>query len=133
MQASLRRGWPTKRKLFVLEDNDRTGFKSTAGQKAKKAAKIDVFSIPKRSPDLSVMDYAIWKKIDTMMRRREARWKSTKKETRAQYLTRLHRTAKNLPTTFVDKAIGNMRERCQRLYKAKGHHFEEGGKSSFVQ
>jgi hypothetical protein len=133
VRASLRRAWPSKRKFLVLEDNDPTGFKSTAGEKAKKAAKINIFSIPKRSPDLSVMDYAVWKKIDTTMRRQEARWKSTKRETRAQYLTRLHRTAKNLPSTFVDKAIGNMRERCQRLYKARGHHFEEGGKSLFVQ
>lgn len=129
VQASLRRGWPTKRKFLVLEDNDPTGFKSGAGEAAKKKAKIQVFSIPKRSPDLSVMDYAIWTRIDTALRRQEARWTSTRKETREQYLKRLHTTAKNLPTAFVNKAIGNMRERCQRLYKAKGYHFEEGGKS----
>ena len=132
VRAALRRSWPRKRKFVMLEDNDPTGFKSTAGERAKKAAKIGIFSIPKRSPDLSVMDYAIWKRIDTLMRRQEKRWKRTKKETRAEYLARLRRTARNLPATFVNRAIANMKERCQRLYKARGHLFEEGGKSLFA-
>lgn len=132
VQSALRRGWPRKRKFLMLEDNDPTGFKSGVGIKAKKQAKISVLEIPKRSPDLSVMDYAIWKRISTLMRRQEKGWKETKKETRDQFLERLHKTAKNLPAAFVNKAIGNMRERCQRLYKAKGHHFEEGGKNRFA-
>ena len=43
----------------VLEDNDPTGFKSTAGKNAKRESKIKVFAIPKRSPDLNVCDYAL--------------------------------------------------------------------------
>ena len=30
--------------------------------------------------------------------------------------------------SFIDSSIGDMRRRCQRLYAAKGHHFEEGGR-----
>ena len=41
---------PRARSCRVLEDNDPTGFKSKAGEAAKRAAGIQVFSIPKRSP-----------------------------------------------------------------------------------
>ena len=133
MRAALRRAYPRKRVYNVLEDNDPTGFKSGLGERAKKAAKIKAFVIPKRSPDLSVMDYAIWKRITTTMRLQERRFKTSKKETRDQFLARLQRVAKNLPSTFIKKAIGNMKERCARLFLAKGYHFEEGGKSYFVK
>ena len=79
------------------------------------------------------MDYAIWKKVTRTMRAQEKRFpKKKKKETRAEFIARLRRTAQNLPKTFIDKAIGNMKERCERLLAAEGHHFEEGGKSKFV-
>ena len=133
IRTALRRAHPCKRSYQVLEDNDPTGFKSALGVRAKKAAKIKVLAIPKRSPDLSVMDYAVWKKITSTMRLQERRFKKSRKETRAQFLARLHRVAKSLPASFINKAIGNMKERCERLYKAKGHHFEEGGKSFFVK
>ena len=129
---ALHNAFPRKRSFKMLEDNDPTGFKSTAAKKAKRDAKISVFSIPKRSPDLSVMDYAIWKEISRKMRAQELRFKKAKRETRAEFLGRLRRTALSLPCSFVNKAIGNMRERCHRLYAAKGRHFEEGGKSYFV-
>ena len=129
VKKALKRANPGKKRLRILEDNDPTGFKSKKAIKAKASAKIDVFEIPKRSPDLSVMDYAVWKKINTNMRAQEKRWPSKKRETRAEYITRLRRTAQNLSRAFVNKAIENMKERCQRLYAEKGKHFEEGGKS----
>ena len=63
------------------------------------------------------------------MRAQEKRWPSKKRETRKDYLARLRRTALRLSRGFVDRAIGNMKERCRRLYDAKGGLFEEGGKS----
>lgn len=133
VRAALRKASPTKRSFLMLEDNDPTGFKSKLAEKAKTATKIKIFEIPKRSPDLSVMDYAIWAKINSTMRAQERRFKKSKKETRDQFAQRLAKVAKSLPTSFVDKAIGNMKERCERLYRAKGQHFEEGGKSMFVK
>ena len=41
----------------------------------------------------------------------------------------LGRTAANLPGAFVDKAVGDMRRRCELLSKAKGGFFEEGGRA----
>ena len=129
VRAAMRRATPRKRKFQILEDNDPTGFRSKAGLAAKRLAKINVLQIPKRSPDLSVMDYAIWKQITRRMRLQERRFKKSKRETRAQFLARLSRTARNLDSSFIDKAIGNMKERCRRLHEAKGRHFEEGGLS----
>ena len=117
-----------KRKWRVLEDNDPAGFKSTRGMEAKKASKIDAVTVPKRSPDLNVCDYAIWHEVNRKMRMQERRFTSDKKETRQQYLKRLRRTALSLPPTFVGKSIANMQERCKRLIASKGSRFEEGGK-----
>ena len=127
IKSALKRASPKKKNYILLEDNDPAGFKSSKGLCAKKASKINVLAIPKRSPDLSVMDYAIWKQINRNMRAQERRWTNKKRESRAEYVSRLSRTAKNLSRSFVNKAIGNMRERCRRLHEAKGKHFEEGG------
>ena len=124
---ALRRGWPGKRKFLMLEDNDPTGFKSRKGEAAKAKEKIEIFEIPKRSPDLNVCDYALWKAVSRKMRKQERSFPASKRETRDEYLKRLKKAATSLPKSFVDKAIGDMAERCRRLYNARGGHFEEGG------
>lgn len=111
----------------MLEDNDPTGFKSRLGKEAKKRVGISIFQIPKRSPDLSVLDYAVWKEINKRMRQQEKLWPKSKRESRDGYASRLRRTALRLPRSFINASIGDMRRRCQRLFEAKGHHFEEGG------
>ena len=131
--AALHRTYPRARSYLMLEDNDPTGFKSSAGVRTKNQANIRVLAIPKRSPDLSGMDYAVWKKIVQTMRSQERRFKKSKRESRSDFLARLQRTAKSLPRSFINKAIGNMKERCNRVYEAKGWHIEEGGKSMFVK
>ena len=60
------------------------------------------------------------------MRQQELTWPKTKREAREDYLLRLKRTALRLPTPFLEKSVGDMRPRCQLLYKAKGYHFEGG-------
>ena len=128
LKGALRQEYPERRSHLVLEDNDPTGFKSSKGVAAKKEAKIDILAIPKRSPDLSVLDYAIWQQINKRMRAQEKNWPNGKRETRQQYTARLSRTAKRLPSDFINKSIGDMRRRCKRLLEAKGRFFEEGGK-----
>ena len=125
---ALQKQWPRKRKWSVLEDNDPTGFKSRAGIEAKAEAKIDVFKIPPRSPDLNVCDYALWKEINKRMRRQELCWSASRRETRQQYLAFLARTARRPPAQLITDSIGDVVRRCERLYKAKGGYFEEGGK-----
>ena len=104
-----------------------SGFKSSKGVAGKIAAKIHAFEIPRRSPDLNVLDYAIWKEINRRMRLQEQKWPRGKREARGQYLTRLRRTALRLPKAFITKSIGDMHRRCKRLLAAKGGFIEEGG------
>ena len=119
---------PTKKAFRVLEDNDPTGFKCQKAKDAKTEVGIEPFVIPKRSPDLSVLDYAIWSQVNRRLRKQEKNWPKTKRETRLQYTARLRRTATRSPPAFVKKSIEDMKRRCQRLYAAKGGYFEEGGR-----
>ena len=127
LAKALKKAYPTKSKFIVLEDNDPSGFKSSKGVAGKIAAKIHTFEIPRRSPDLNVLDYAIWKEINRRMRLQEQKWPRGKREARGQYLTRLRRTALRLPKAFITKSIGDMHRRCKRLLAAKGGFIEEGG------
>ncbi|CAE7464528.1 unnamed protein product [Symbiodinium natans] len=127
LARDLKKASPAKRRFTILEDNDPTGYKSAKGIAAKCDAGLLVFEIPKRSPDLSVLDYAIWTEINKRLRRQESKWTKGKKETRAAYIKRLKLTARSLPKDFILNSIGDMARRCQRLYEAKGYFFEEGG------
>ena len=128
LKTAFSNAWGQKRHFAVLEDNDPTGFKSGKGARAKKDAGIKPFAIPKRSRDLSVCNYAIWKEVNMRMRKQELKWPAAKRETRKAYLSRLRRTALKLPADFINKSIGDMKRRCQRLYNAAGGFIEEGGR-----
>ena len=114
---------------FLNEDNDPTGNLSGKGIAAKKAAHLNVFKIPKRSPEFNVLDYAIWTQIERLLRAQERKFNFSKRETRAELEERLARTAKELSPLFIRKAIRNLKERLHRCYEAKGGLFEEGGKT----
>ncbi len=128
MQPALKKKYPSEKSFLILEDNDPTGNRSTACMKAKRKANIRLFYIPKRSPDLNVLDYAIWSKVNALMRRQEKSFPSDKTETRDEFIKRLERTARSLPRKFINDSIADMQRRCQKLCKAKGGLFEEGGK-----
>ncbi|CAE7268936.1 F52C9.6 [Symbiodinium sp. CCMP2456] len=115
--------------LYVgpLKANDPTGFQSNKGKMAKCESGISTFAIPTRSPDLNPMDFCTWSEINRRFRRQEAKWSAAKRETRPKYLARLRRTARKLPESLITSAIGDMEHRCQRLFEAKGHFFEESG------
>ena len=118
-----------KRKYCILEDNDPIGNQSAKGRAAKVAKKLEVLHLPKRSPDLNVLDYAVWAEVERRLRRQEKKWPAGKHETRAEFERRLNRTAMSLPVEFINKSIGDLKRRCERLYAAQGGLFEEGGKS----
>ena len=119
-----------KRRFCILEDNDPTGNRSTVAMVAKASCKLDVLTLPKRSPDLNVMDYAVWAEVERRLRAQEKRWPDGKRETRAEFERRVDRVAMALPTTFINKSIMDMKRRCERLYAAEGGLFEEGGKGA---
>ena len=122
--------FPERTRFTVLEDNDPSGFKTKRGQEAKDEAKISTFDIPKRSPCLNVCDYFLWSDVNRRMREQERPWPASKKETRAEFLKRLRRTALATRPATVRAAVGDMKRRCARLLAAEGGNIEEGGASS---
>ena len=89
---------------------------------------MEVLHTPKRSPDLNVLDYAVWAKVERLLRKQEQ--KMTKKtETREEFEKRLDRTAFDIPEEDINNWVGDLQKRCQQLYIAKGGLFEEGGRS----
>ena len=128
VKPAVSRHYGRKRKYCILEDNDPTGNLSNVGRLAKAAMKLDVFVLPKRSPELNVMDYAVWSEVERRLRAQERRMPGGKHETRAQFGRRLDRIARTLPKDFIERSIGDMARRCQLLYEAKGGLFEEGGR-----
>ena len=90
--------------------------------------RIGVFTIPKRSPDLNVMDFAIWSEVERRMRKQERSWPIDRQETRAKFAARVVRTARALPAEYINKSIADLTRRCSLLFEAKGGLFEEGGR-----
>ena len=86
-----------------------------------------MFTIPKRSPKLNVMDFSIWSEVERRMRVQERKWPASRTETRAQFAARHARTARSLPSAYINRSIADLARRCELLYKAKGGLFEEGG------
>ena len=129
VQPALKEHFPLKRMFCILDDNDPTGNQSKKGLQAKRDAKLEVLHIPKRSPDLNVLDFAVWSEVERRMRKQEKKWPASKRESRKAFERRLDRTAKHLPEEFVKKSIGDLQRRCELLVQAKGGLFEEGGRS----
>ena len=114
-----------RRKWVVLEDNDPAGYKSSKALAAKTEVGIVTDDLPRRSPDLNVLDYALWHAINLRMRKQEASWPSDKKESADEYKQRLRKTALGLPQSYVAKCVGDMSRRCGQLFKRKGQLFRE--------
>ena len=72
LTKALKRAFPLQRRPFtIIEDNDPTGYKSRAGNRSKADNNLVADSLPKRSPDLNVLDYSLWSEINRRMRAQE--------------------------------------------------------------
>ena len=89
---------------------------------------MGTLAIPKRSPDLNVLDYNIWSTVEKLLRKLERTMKADRHEARDAFIRHLDRTAYNLPASEIEAAIGSLQHRCQLLLKAKGGLFAEGGR-----
>ena len=108
-----------------MEDNDPTGYKSSQGKAAKRESNIVTDDLPQRSPDLNVLDYSLWHAINVRMRAQEAPFPSGKRETQAEFLARLRKTALGLPQREVGKAVQDMRRRVALVLARNGKLFTE--------
>ena len=129
LSKALRKAFPDvprnpRKKFNVIEDNDPTGYKSRRGEAAKKAAKIVTDDLPKRSPDLNVLDYRLWSEINRRMRSQEKSFSKGRRETQAQYMSRLRDTAMALPETYVTKAVQDMHRRVRAVKASEGGYMK---------
>ena len=99
--------------------------KSRKAVQCKEELGIEAMIVPKRSPDLNVLDYRIWAEVNRQMRETERNWPKSYKESRAEYKDRLKRTALGLSRSFVRKAVEDMKRRCELVTAANGWYFQE--------
>ena len=116
IQKALKKRRGDKRKYLLLEDNDRTGYKSKKGMAAKSEAKIEAIEWPKYSPDLNPLDYAVWDAIESRMKDSAP----SGGESVQAYKQRLRRAALRLPESVVRKAVAGIPHRMKAVVEAKG-------------
>ncbi len=69
LAKALKEAYPARASYRILEDNDPSGYQCKVAKAAKEDnKKIVQFEIPKRSPDLNVMDYYMWAPIEKKFR-----------------------------------------------------------------
>ncbi|CAK0889625.1 unnamed protein product [Prorocentrum cordatum] len=125
LAPALRKANAKSRSLFILEDNDPTGYKAKLSKEAKTKEKVKCIPFPKRSPDLNPLDYGFWSMINKRLRGQEAKFPPSKKESRAAFIRRLKRTIMRVPSATLEPLVKSMKRRCTALLAAKGADFEE--------
>lgn len=125
LAPAMRKEYPSKRRFLLLEDNDPSGYKSTAGKAAKAAMRMDVLALPRRSPDLNPLDYGFWSEVSRRMRKQEKKFPRSFRETQQDYAVRLRRTALRIPSSYLDRLVRSMKRKCVALSAAAGNDFQE--------
>lgn len=113
---ALRRARGEKAKYLIVEDNDRTGYKSKKAMEAKHDKGIDTVEWPRYSPDLNPLDFFLWSEVERRMNNHKVKGR----ETIAAYKARLRRTAMNIPRAMILKAVASMKDRARAVFSADG-------------
>ena len=109
--------FPLLRSYTIVEDGDRKGNQSKKGIDAKKQAGIKAMTLPPRTPSLMPLDFAVWKAIEDNVVKTSPRGH----ESKAAFLSRLHKCAKELPKGFVRRVINRMKPNIQGIIDAQGY------------
>ena len=125
LARAMKRAYPGVSKFQVCEDNDPSGYKARKGIEAKAASKISTLGLPRRSPDLNVLDYSLWHAINVRMRKQEAAFPAGTRESEEEFKTRLRKVALSMPTSVVTRAVKDMTRRVRALRAAKGRLISE--------
>ena len=120
----LKEKYPERKKWVIFEDNDPNGFKTKKAEKVKNSLGLKPIGLPKRSPDLSPLDFAVWDKIVGEKRKSEKNFPTRKQETKKRFIARLKRTAETMGRAFLKKTMRSMRNRLVACHQANGGLFE---------
>jgi hypothetical protein len=121
IQKTLKKHRPDKKRWKIVEDNDPSGFKSSAGKAAKQSAHITTIDLPTYSPDLQPLDYSIWNEVE----RRTTALLGNKAVSAKEYRCLLRQVAYGLPENVVGAAVASMRKRCGQIYEANGANIRD--------
>ena len=101
----------------IVEDGDPTGYQSSKGRAAKRAAKIRSWQLPPRTPEWMPLDYSLWATIEST-----ALAAAGPKESKASYTRKLTKAAKSLSVSYVKKTCASMKKRIKMTLDAGGQH-----------
>ena len=73
-----------------------------------------------------MLDCDFWSQVERKLREQEREFRDSKKETRDEFIIRLHKVVRTWPRADIAKAIGDLSRRAKLLYKAKSKLFDEG-------
>lgn len=119
---------PRFRGLKLIEDNDPTGYKSTTAKEFKSANKMEVVSIPPKSPQVSPCDFFLhaYLKVEfaKFLKRTGRIYKNTKEGNNAAARV-IADIAKKTNKDSVKKSIyDSMKKRIRLMYEAEGGYFQ---------
>lgn len=115
---ALRRNRGQKARYHILEDNDPTGYKSTAAIHAKDELKITTETFPRYSPDLNPLDYFLWEEVEKRMKAGAPK----RTETTEEFNVRLRKTAMAIPQRVIRAGISSLGRRIEACFKHNGGH-----------
>ena len=73
-----------------------------------------------------MLDCDFWSQVERKLPEQEREFRDSKKETRDEFIIRLHKVVRTWPHADIAKAIGDLSRRAKLLYKAKSKLFDEG-------
>ena len=111
-----------KTSYLLAEDNDPTGYKSSAGMDEKVRLGIKTIPWPRYSPDLMPLDFCLWADIG----KRVAAGAPDGKESVEAFKARLRRTALRTPARTVRAAVLAMRPRALKIWECEGTSIPRG-------
>ena len=72
-----------------------------------------------------MLDCDFWSQVERKLPEQEREFRDSKKETRDEFIFRLHELVRTWPRADIANAIGNLSKRAKLLYKAKCKLFDE--------
>ena len=108
---------PGKKRAYILiEDNDPTGYKSSKAKVSKASLGIKVHVFPRYSPDISPLDFSVWKVVEAKVLANCPK----RVETVVEYKARMRLTALRVQRVVVFTAVGALAKRVRQLKDVKG-------------
>ena len=121
------RAYPSREKenWKIVEDGDPAGFRSSLGVRTKGELGFSQIPLPPNSPDLQLLDYAVWSAANRVLRKQERGMQKGVVESKKSHKKRIRSALTGLKKDFLKKSQRSMARRLKQCFKAQGGHFKE--------